>query len=440
MMLRRRAVAAVGLMLLLAGACTATTGESATGGTGTGTSEADSTTGVTDDSITVSLVYADLSILSEQNLAPEIGDAGKTAQAVVDDINAKGGVGGRKIILKNHVLSGVAGITSPDVGRQACVQATEDDKPFAVVVGAALPASMVQCLGVDHDPLTITMAGWPDSLYQAMGGRLFSVASHTSASQERLYSALPKAVDGQYPLAGKKVGIIRMDTADQKEAADTALKPALSELGVSVAAESVLPCPEGSTTCEQHDVAIQRMRDAGVDTVFLLAQTLAGSATVEAAQKVGYKPQWITMDQNVTDTVAQFYKNASDSFNGALGLGTAFKDFTPAADECNRIAVAGGAESFPVGSDGYGFTAVTCLQITTLVDAIAKVDGPLTQRAVISALESIASPTMAVDPAGSLSAEKHDAGNAAFLARYSAADGKFIRIGNSAIILDSSGS
>ena len=140
------------------------------------------------------------------------------------------------------------------------------------------------------------------------------------------------------------------------------MKPGIADLGYEVAAEAVLPCPEGSQTCEQQQVAIQRMQDAGVDFVFLVAQTLAGSATVEAAQNLGYKPQWATIGNNVTDTVAKFYTNAKDDLRRCVRPVIAFTDWTPATADCNQIAVAGGAEEFPQDSDGYGFTGVTCLQ------------------------------------------------------------------------------
>ena len=134
-------------------------------------------------------------------------------------------------------------------------------------------------------------------------------------------------------LKGKTLGVIRTDTADQQETTDDALIPAIEALGYKVAAEAVLPCPEGSQTCDQQDVAIQRMQDAGVDTVFLVAQTLAGSATVEKAQTLGYKPQWTTIGNNVTNTVAKFYANAKDNYDGAYGIDTEFSDMTPAAAE-----------------------------------------------------------------------------------------------------------
>jgi ABC-type branched-subunit amino acid transport system substrate-binding protein len=401
-------------------ASSSTTAAGAGAGTGAG-----NTVGLTDDTIKISLISADLALLTEQNLAPEIGSAEATMKAVVADINANGGIAGHQVELVSHVLSGTDAILNPDLARQACVQATEDDKPFAVIIAAALTAPLVQCVAADHDVLTITMDSWPASLYAASEGRLFSLASHISIERDREYRAWPGILDDAGVLDGKKIGIIRQDVAEQAETTDDGLKPGIENLGYEVAAEAVLPCPEGSQTCEQQQVAIQRMQDAGVDFVFLVAQTLAGAATVEAAQNLGYKPEWATIGNNVTNTVAKFYANAKDTYDGAYGLPIAFTDWTDEAVECNRVAVVGGAEEFPQDSDGYGFTAVTCLQLQSLAQAIDAIDGVVDQATVIDALEQLDPVPMISGPKGTLSAEKHDAGNAVYMARYSATTQQF---------------
>jgi hypothetical protein len=211
---------------LLLGACTSTsssdaasdaTTESESGG-GAGSVDV---VGITGDTIKVSMVSADLSLLTEQNLAPEIGDVVKTMQAVVDDINAHGGAAGRRIELVPHVIKGADAILNPDLGRQACVQATEDDKPAAVIITAALPAAIVQCVVVDHDPLTITMDSWPESLYTAAKGRLFSVGSHISIEANREYKAWPNVLDDAGLLKGKTIGIIRQDVKARRPVIST---------------------------------------------------------------------------------------------------------------------------------------------------------------------------------------------------------------------------
>ena len=54
--------------------------------------------------------------------------------------------------------------------------------------------------------------------------------------------------------------------------------------------------------------------------VFLLAQNLCAAAIVKAAAAAGFKPQWATLGNNVTDTVAQFIAPAKDNYDGAWGV------------------------------------------------------------------------------------------------------------------------
>ena len=95
----RRWVALLAMACLVVAACTSETSgdddasESDADAGGESASASDAP-GVTDDTIKISLIASDLAALSEQNLAPEIGNAQKTLEAVVADINANGGVAG----------------------------------------------------------------------------------------------------------------------------------------------------------------------------------------------------------------------------------------------------------------------------------------------------------------------------------------------------------
>jgi hypothetical protein len=375
--------------------------------------------GVDGDKVEVAMIAADLSLLTKQHLAPDIGNAVQTAKAVVDEINATGRAGKYELELSPHVIEG-AQVIDTDIGRARCLEATQDDKPFAVVITAAVSIVTTRCVAVQNGTLALTMASWPDKLYRQAKGRLFSVATNTSIGRDKAYASWPRILRDAGVLKKKdKVGIILLDDPDTQAPVDDALRPALKKLGMKVAAEVALPCPEGgSTSCTQHDVAIQKMKDAGVSFVFMLAPTLAGAAVAKAAADLDYTPTWATIDQNVTDTVAQFFKPAKDTWDGAWGIDTVFPDVTKETDQCNAIVKRRSGVSFPRGSDGYGFTGVTCLQLLTLADAIAKVQGPLTQAKVIKALEGSGTIPSSAGPPLTLSAKKHAGGDFVFLSRY----------------------
>ncbi len=453
--------AAACALALMAGACTSGTSDNAADGDGTTSdpsedatiSPSDDTTaggddasgelivdaqGITDDTIKISSVVSDLSVLSEQNLAPEIGKPEVTLDAVVAHINAEGGVLGRDVELVHHVVGGADAALNPDAGRQACLQATADDQPFAVIIAAAITVETIECVSREENVLTIAMDSIPDSIFEQAEGRLFSLGAPTAIRQSRLYGAWPRILDDLGELDGRTIGIIRGDAFSQEVAVNDELLPAIEALGYDVASISVLPCPEGSTSCEQHDAAIQRLKAADVDFVFLVAQVLAGSASVEAAANLDFTPQWATIGNNITDTVARFYVNASENYDGAWGIDTGFDDTTEAAARCNEIAVANGAEEFPTADDGYSFTAVTCLQLLILLDAIeaAAETATLTQASVIEAMEGMETVDVAIGPIGTLGPDKHDAANFVFVSRYDMAEERFLPVDPEPIPVD----
>ena len=112
--IRRASAVALAIGMLLA-ACTSTSssnGDSKSSDTSAsasgGSASAGSTQGLTATTIKISLIWSDLSALTEQHLAPEIGNAKKIVEATVADLNAKGGIAGRQIVLTTHVKIGRA--------------------------------------------------------------------------------------------------------------------------------------------------------------------------------------------------------------------------------------------------------------------------------------------------------------------------------------------
>ena len=211
-----------------------------------------------------------------------------------------------------------------------------------------------------------------------------------------------------------------------EETIDEALKPALEDLGYEVAAEAVLPCPEGSQTCEQHDVAIQRMQDAGVDFVFLVAQTLAGSATVEAAQNLGFEPQWATIGQQRHQHGREVLREREGQLRRRLWPRHRLPRTAPTRrPTCNEIAVAGGAEEFPRAPTATASPPSRACRCSRSPRPSTRVDGDVDQATVIAALEELGPCRCCPGRPGSLSADKHDAGHGVFLSRYSAETEEF---------------
>jgi hypothetical protein len=429
-------VGTVALALALvagAGACTSDPDEAGgggdDGGSGDGGGSGGSTRGLTDDTIRIGIIGADFAPLAEAGLAPDLGDQPKIFESVVAAINEGGGIGGRQVELRHKLVSAQAG---PEEGQAACLEMTQDFGAFAVVVTPAISREVVRCTAVTNETLTIGPTGFDEALYDEAEGRLFTAGSDTSMSTDRQAAGWARLLHDEGVLDGRTIGVVTDDqTPELVAAAEDALVPTLEELGHDVAVEVTLPCPEGDVDCDQHEAAVQQMKDGGVDFVFMGAANIVGPTFVQAAENLDFHPQWAANGNQVTDTVSMFFGSVKAAWDGTVGTSTVFalpEDLTDEAHDCNATVTEHSGERYEPGSDAFGFAAVVCLVlrlVDTAGDAVEPAD--LDQAAVIAGIEALGEVPLNAGPPGSLSADKHDAGDHLFLADYSAAEEEFVQ-------------
>jgi hypothetical protein len=421
-MRRHRLLATVVVLLAVAAGCSSEAADGGGGG-GDGGDGGAALPGVTDETIDLSFIGADFASLAEAGLAPDLGDMEATLPALVEWVNEEGGIGGRQVELTVDLVDGTAG---SDVVRAACVKATEEDDAAVVLVSPAVSRELVRCTSVQQRTITIGMPGWDEPLYEEAEGRLFSIGSHTSMGTFRNAEGWADVLEAQGALDGRTIGVLTDEGFEAHQiGTEEALVPHLEDLGHEVAEVAVLPCPEGDSDCEQHEPAMQSFADAGVDLVFLNAGPLSGPAALAAARGIGFDPDWVVCCNTVTNTVAQFYADVSDDFDGTVGVSTLFPEPSAEADECNAEVAERAGEEYERGSDAYGFTAVNCIGLLALRDAAAAVDGELTEAALVAAVEGLGEVPTNAGPPGSIGPDKHDAGDALLLATYDAATGVF---------------
>jgi|RhiMethySRZTD1v2_1073278.scaffolds.fasta_scaffold01540_24 ABC-type branched-subunit amino acid transport system substrate-binding protein len=417
-------IAAAALALVLVGACTSDPDEAGGAGSGEGV-----TTGLSDDTIRIGFIGADFGPLAEAGLAPELGDQPKIVQSVVDQINEDGGIGGREVEVRVTLVDPTTG---PEGAQAACVEMTQDFGAFAVIVAPSISRDTARCTAVTNRTLTIGATGFDPALYDEAEGRLFTAGSDTSMSTTRQYEGWARMMDAEGLLDGRTIGVV---TAEQSPefvaAAEDGLVPTLEDLGHEVAVDVTLPCPEGDPDCDQHEAAVQQMKDAGVDIVFMAAANLTGPTFVQAAANLEFAPRWAANGNQVTDTVSQFFESVKDQWDGAIGTSTVFADIDDLSDgayACNEAIATRSGEDYEPGSDAFGFAASSCLLFQVLADAGAEVEAAdLDQATMIEAIAGLGEIELNAGPAGSLSADKHDAGDYLFLADYRADAGEFVR-------------
>jgi ABC-type branched-subunit amino acid transport system substrate-binding protein len=274
-------------MLMLGGACTSGEGDDTAVPEGTAPTEATAPSasfpvdaradGVTDDTIKLGITYVDLDALGDV-VDIDHGDYEAAYQAVIDDINAAGGINGRQI---EPVFAPVLPIGT-DPADETCVELTEDEGVFAVL-GFVLDDAPMCYLELHDTPVVggvITQAR-VDRAEAPWVSPLPGAESIT----ERLVTAF--ANDGVFE--GATVGAISLPT-DQTLMEDITV-PALEAAGIEVVDAAFIDAPVNDQVAalQQVGVIAERFRSEGIDTVVTVGN--AALTTAQGLEATDYRPR-----------------------------------------------------------------------------------------------------------------------------------------------------
>ena len=206
--------------------------------------------GVSPTSIEVGLPYLDLAALKSVGLNIDQGSYPEAFGALIANLNAHGGINGRKIVLSLASVNP----TSTASSASACTQLTQDDKAF-VVFGPLYPLCYQQA-GV------ATING-------TMGGTLSPGAApnFTLTPPAAAFDPLQIAVFAEQGVfKGKKVGVIGA-SVDQAEM--PIVLTSLKKQHVDVVQSGVDSAPQNDTAAsdQQIQVIAQRFKTEGVNVV-----------------------------------------------------------------------------------------------------------------------------------------------------------------------------
>ncbi|MBL7489781.1 ABC transporter substrate-binding protein [Frankia sp. AgB1.9] len=325
--------------------------------------------GVSADSIKVGFVYPDLSVV-RQYVNIDHGDYQAVFTALVNKLNADGGINGRKIV----PVFGAVNVISSAGAQDTCVHLTQDEKVFAIL--GSLNADDALCYVQTHKTLTI-------------GGDLN--ASRYLKAQAPWFSDLrggDGAGDGlklfdDGGLAGKKVAVVGY-TADQYTMKNV-VAPTLKNLGVTPVATAVMDAPitDPAAVAQQTGVFIQKFQSVGANTVIVVGG--ASAAFPAQLEKTSYRPQLLFTDQNQAASYSISPGNHDFSTlnnSEALGLGIDWNN-PPNAQCIATIETAipslkdklVNPTTVPPGKPGYGVSESVACKYLDLFTAIAKKAG-----------------------------------------------------------------
>ena len=283
----KRAIALLSLAGILLVGCKSTGDSTSSSTDSTQPASTEPGKGVTADTIKVGVVYTDLAAIRDI-VKIDHGDYLSAFQALADDINANGGINGRKITIVdgpvNPVGTGAAAVV--------CTKQTEDTQVFAAI--GNLQADQTGCYVTDHD--TALVGG------QQTGANLATAKAPWFTFNADLDYSADQTIKGVGQSGGftdKKVAVIY---APVNEAlVKGSLSQELSAQGANVVSTAVIDSPpdDQAAVDAQTQTLLEKFRSDGADMIVTV--DTAFQVTARNLQKTSYRPQLVATSTNIVE-------------------------------------------------------------------------------------------------------------------------------------------
>ncbi|HVE97610.1 MAG TPA: hypothetical protein VNA12_00330 [Mycobacteriales bacterium] len=292
--------------------------------------------GVTDTTITIGLAYATNTEARGQQLGvdgPDIGDPLAQQRLIVDDINKRGGILGRKVIVVEHAVDATSTEPYAVQAQEECATFTEDNKVFAVMDGG-LDDTLRECVhragGVMVEVSTQsyvdgrTFRRFPYYIEPAGMGQDRIAAAWTPALRAQSYFTPWDYNTGQPGALPVKVGVLLLDDPADIYAYENFLAPAIKAAGFPVQsfrASSPKSSGDGAAVA-QIQAAVLQFKSDGV-THFLPLDSGAGLALYfgNNANSQRYYPRYGVNSAAGVQTLLDAGLFPREQLNGAMGYG-----------------------------------------------------------------------------------------------------------------------
>lgn len=334
--------------------------------------------GVTKSAINIGIAYtpnggaANAAILGA---AIAQGDEKANSDAIIADINAKGGIAGRKVVPVYYPLDAQSSKPYSQLDQEMCAFFTQDHKVFAVNLdGVSKSNTFPECM--KKRGITMISTGKiidPDQVYFKQYRDYYLLSS---ISQDRMMTDQVKVLtrlkyfggwDARLgrtnPALKAKVGVLYLNTPTWTRPLKSVLLPGLAKAGYPVAPsdQQAMPRPESTSDIAQLTAAVQaavlRFRADNVTHVVVL--DASGTMTLlfsTAAKNQGYLPR---LGANTATGMQALHDSGTISNNqlaGAMGLGwipsldltagAAAKYETPSGKACLALLKAKTGQAF----------------------------------------------------------------------------------------------
>lgn len=366
--------------------------------------------GVTPTTIKVGALVLDIATVGRLGVAVAIDPEQQMAayQAFADEINARGGINGRKLEMHYRAYD----VTDRNDQIAACRELTQGKKVFAILGGFNTVDPNVCVVEENKTPLISSANNNPDWVFARAGGRLTTLYPASGRMMAALVSELERV-----KLAGKRIGILTDGLNDPGGQVAADLERRLKARGHTVTYRGQLS-DDISTAASQTPVEVNRMQttNGGAEVVvFLSSNAVYGTQFVNQASRQNYHPQYVNSDwaSNNGDSTNQ---NMPASYEGAVsftfnrGL-SAKRSLAPTADaqRCRDVYLKFSKRSLgKPNSPEYGTTMAACDLVRLFERLATRTGAELTRDRLAAARDQLGQYPSIVMSTGSLGPRKFD--------------------------------
>lgn len=378
--------------------------------------------GVTADTITVGVTMLDFPELVSSGLSPAgWGDQQAVWEALVADLNDRGGINGRMIEANYEFYSPVA----EDQALAACSRLTEDVETFAILAGFVGPVEdAVTCITGTNNTILVGGRQSEERLAQSTAPWV-----ETNSSRARRLEVLYDLLEENGNLTpDSKIAIVSgLDTQAEGEQAAQLLR----DRGIEPVVELNNDAAEGDIPSQDSTWAVlaERIASDGADTVLLVGATTGGIRGISVNDLD--VETWV-LDN---DALANLGESVSgEDANGvitATGLTEDQQWEEPSVRPCEDVVAAAVPEAeFKLPSahaedeEKWWQSTLAYCRYLTLFEIIATAAGPeLTPESFLEAANNMGSFELPGIPFASLGEGKYDASDTFVLAEWQAGEG-----------------
>ncbi len=250
-------------------------------------------TGVTDTTVKIGVALVDFDCIKQFVDSIRVNQD-KNYQAYIDDINAHGGIAGRKIVPVYHSYCPITNTQAVTL----CTTFSEDDKVFAVVGNFVdFSGDAETCLAKRHHTVLMTFQLTQAIMNESPPGLIILPGTNP----ERTDAVLIQLVQKQHTLDGKKVAVLG-ETASRK-VVNSAILPRLKKLGIAMGSTATLDISGSDTTAAQAqlDSFIEKWKSEHVTALYVSGTQVSSQQFVEKIRK---EMPGITLLTDISDTLS----------------------------------------------------------------------------------------------------------------------------------------